>query len=199
MQWLFFALLAVGQVAEKGAQGKPTDDFLMGGADSPVKIEMFSDFQCPSCRAFYLDTVTRLLSEYSGGKKVCFIFRDFPLVQHPVAREAARYALASRVLGHGPWLKVIEYLYTCQAEWSYDGKVEAVLARILSAQDMGKLKEELKNPAIDQTIEQTVAMGNGKSVSSTPTLFVTMGGKEQRVQNALPFEVLKGYIDPYLK
>ncbi len=199
MHWLLFALLTVAQVPQKAAQVNPPDDFLMGGADSPVKIEMFSDFQCPSCRTFYLETVTRLLPEYAAGKKVSFIFRDFPLMQHPVAREASRYALASRILGHDPWLKVIEYLYTCQVEWSYDGRIEGVLSRILSAPDMAKVKQELKNPAIEQTINQTVALGNSKNVNSTPTLFITLGGKEQRVTNALPFEVMKGYIDPYLK
>ncbi len=199
MRWLMLALLVLGQVPNKTAQMNSADDFLMGGPDSPVRMELFSDFQCPSCRAFYLDTVTRLLSEYSGGKKVSFVFRDFPLAMHPIAREAARYALASRVLGHDKWLKVIEYLYTCQAEWSYDGKIEAVLSRILSAQEIAKLKEEAKNPAIEQTIERTVALGNGRNVNSTPTLFVTMGGKEQRVVNVLPFDVLKGSIDPYLK
>jgi protein-disulfide isomerase len=199
MQWLLLALLAVAQVPQKAAQVNPPDDYLIGGADSPVKIEMFSDFQCPSCRTFYLETVTRLLPEYAAGKKVSFIFRDFPLLQHPIAREASRYALASRILGHDQWLKVIEYLYTCQVEWSYDGKIESVLSRILPAQDMARLREELKNPAIEQTIERTVALGNSRNVNSTPTLFITLGGKEQRVTNGLPFEIMKGYIDPYLK
>jgi protein-disulfide isomerase len=199
MRWLLLALFIVVQAPEKTAQTNPADDFLMGGSDSPVKMELFSDFQCPSCRTFYLDTVTRLLSEYAAGKKVCFVFRDFPLSGHTIARVAARYALASKSLGRDRWLKVIEYLYTCQAEWSYDGKFEPVLARILSARDMEKLKEELKNPAIEQTIDRTVTLGNSKNVTSTPTYFVTMGGKEQRVQNGLSFPVLKEFIEPYLK
>lgn len=199
MHWLMLALLIVGQVPAKTTQVNSADDTLMGGPDSPVKLELFSDFQCPACRAFYLDTVTRLITEYSAGNKVWLVFRDFPLTMHPVAREAARYALASRVLGHDQWLKVIEYLYTFQGEWSYDGKIEAVISRILSAQDMAKLKEALKNPAIEQTIERSVSLGNSKNVNQTPTLFVTLGGKEQRVINGLPFPVLRGFIDPYLK
>ena len=64
---------------------------------------------------------------------------------------------------------------------------------------MAKLKEALKSPAVEQSIERSVALGNSRKVEQTPTLFVTLGGKEQRVTNALPFPVLKGYIDPYLK
>jgi hypothetical protein len=36
-------------------------------------------------------------------------------------------------------------------------------------------------------------------VNSTPTFFVTMGGKEQRVVSGLTFPLLKAFIDPYLK
>jgi len=199
MRWLMLALLFVAQAPQKTAQINSADDFLMGGPDSPVRIELFSDFQCPACRTFYLETVTRLISEYSAGKKVGFIFHDFPLTTHAVSRVAARYAVASKSLGHNQWLKVIESLYTYQAEWSYDGKIEPVLSRMLSDQDMEKLQEELKNPAIEQAIDRAVSLGNSKKVNSTPTFFVTVGGKEQRVENGLPFAVMKAFVDRYLK
>ncbi len=196
MRWIALAMLLFAQAPEKAA---PADDYLMGRPDSPVKIELFSDFQCPACRAFYLDTVTHLIADYSAGNKVAFIFRDFPLVMHPVARNAARYALAAKTIGHEQWLKSIEYLYECQAEWSYDGKIEAVLARVLSASELDKLRKEVADPAIEKSIERTVALGNSRSVNSTPTFFVTMGGKEQKVTNTLAYPVLKSFIDPYLK
>jgi len=199
MRWLILAFLIMGQAPDKAAQTNLADDVLMGGPESPVRIELFSDFQCPACRTFYLDTVTRLLSEYSSGKKVCFVFRDFPLAMHPAARVAAHYSLAAKSLGHDQYLKVIEYLYTCQAEWSYNGKVEPVLSRILSAQQMDKLKEEAKNPAIEQALDRSVSLGNSRGVTSTPTFFATMGGKEQKVASPMQFEVLKAFIDPYLK
>jgi protein-disulfide isomerase len=52
MQWIMLALLFFGQASDQATQAKPADDILMGGLDSPVKIELFSDFECPSCRAF---------------------------------------------------------------------------------------------------------------------------------------------------
>ena len=199
MRWLMLVFLLVAQAPGSAAQMKIDDDFLMGGPDSPVRIELFSDFECPSCRIFYLDTVTRLLSEYASGNKVSFVFRDFPLSMHPVARVAARYAVAAKSLGHEQWLKVIEYLYTCQAEWSYDGKFEPVLSRILPEKEMAKLKEEVTNPAVEQAIDRSVALGNSKKVNQTPTFFVTMAGKEQRVEGGLSFPVLKSFIDPNIK
>ena len=197
MHRIVLAFLLFAHAPQDGA--KPADDYLMGRPESPVRIELFSDFQCPACRSFYLDTVTKLLEEYSAGNKVAFVFRDFPLPMHPLARNAAKYAIAARSIGHDQWLKVVDYLYECQAEWGYDGKIEAVLARILSDVDMEKLRKGVNGPAVEKAVEASVSLGNGRGVNQTPTFFVTMGGKEQRVTSTLAFPVLKSFIDPYLK
>ncbi len=199
MYSILFAFVLIGQAQPKTTQTGYTDNYLMGTAESPVRIELFSDFQCPSCRSFYLNTVTNLLKEYSAGNKVAIIFRDFPLAMHPVARPATRYALAARSLGHERWLKVIEYLYNCQAEWSYDGKIDQVLSRILTPDEMQTLRGKLTDPAIEQSIDHEVALGTERKVQSTPTLFVTMGGKEQRLVGGLAFPIMKDFIDRGLK
>ncbi len=31
-------------------------DCVRGNPDAPIRIEVFSDYQCPACRAFYLQT-----------------------------------------------------------------------------------------------------------------------------------------------
>ncbi|HUI71270.1 MAG TPA: thioredoxin domain-containing protein [Spirochaetia bacterium] len=199
MHWIMLALAILGQAPASGAQKDNADSYLMGKADSPVRIEIFSDFQCPMCRTFYLDTVTRLLHEYAAGDKVAVIFRDFPLQQHPASRIATRYALASKSLGRDQWAKVIEYLYTCQAEWSYDGKMEPVLSRILDPAQMQTLKGKANDPAIEQAIDHEVELGNERKVDSTPTIFFTAGGKEQRMVGGLAFPAFKEFIDRSLK
>lgn len=199
MYWLMLALALTAPLTQGQQQTGYADSYLMGKPDSPVRIEIFSDFQCPHCRAFFLDTVTSLIKEYSAGNKVAIIFREFPLAQYPASRIASRYAVASKTLGHERWAKVIEYFYTCQAEWSYDGKMEPVLARILDPGELEKVKAKVGDPAIEQSINEEVAMGEKKDVTSTPTVFVTMGGKEQRLVGGLAFPVLKQFIDPNLK
>jgi protein-disulfide isomerase len=64
---------------------------------------------------------------------------------------------------------------------------------------MAKLKDRLKDPAIEQTVDREVALGNKRKVQSTPTFFVTMGGKEQRVVGGLSLPVLNAFIVPNLK
>ncbi len=99
MSWIVLTLLILGQASMGTSQTDSAPNYLMGKPDSPVKIDLFSDFQCPACRAFYLDTVTPLLAEYSAGNKVAVIFHDFPLSLHASSRTAARYSLATKCLG----------------------------------------------------------------------------------------------------
>jgi protein-disulfide isomerase len=199
MNWIFLALLIAGQAPAGSKPAVDAENYLIGKADSPVRIEVFSDFQCPSCRAFYLNTVTKLITEYAAGNKVAIVMREFPLGIHPVSRPPARYAVAARMLGRERQLKVIEHLYTCQAEWSYDGKIEPVIARILTEDEMEKVKEKVKDPAVERTIDHDVELGNSKKVTSTPTVFVTMGGKEQTLVGGLSYPVFKEYVDRSLK
>ena len=199
MLWVTCVLMIVGQTQPKTVEAAYAGNYLMGKTDSPVRIELFSDFQCPSCRNFYLNTITNLMKEYSAGDKVAVIFRDFPLPGHPVARPATRYAVAAKSLGREPWIKVVEYLYTCQAEWSYDGKIDRVLSRILTAEEMETLRRKLSDPAIEQEIDRDVALGQDRKVQSTPTVFVTVGGKEQRFVGGLSFPIMKDFIDRSLR
>jgi protein-disulfide isomerase len=198
MNGIVLALLVIGSVLVQGSQ---TDSgmYLTGKPDSPVRIEIFSDLECPACRTFFLDTVVPLLDQYSSGNRVAVIFHDFPLPAHASSRTASLYSLASRSLGREQAIKAIKYLYTCQAEWAYDGNIDRVLARALSPAEMAQVRDKLKDPAVEQTVNREVELGNKRKVESTPTFFVTTQGKEQRVVGGLPFSVLNGFIAPGLK
>jgi len=175
---------------------QPTPEQAVGGKlDAPVRIEVFSDFQCPACRGFFLDSIQKVLENYCSQDKVCVIYHEFPLKNHNLARLAARYSKAAQRLGRKQWLTVMGALYTNQAEWTWDGSVDAVISRTLSPQDFAELKKRLEDPSIDTAIDQEVALGEKRQVTSTPTFFLSSGGKEERVVGGVPYVVLKGYID----
>jgi len=48
----------------------------MGDPDSPIRIEEFSDFQCPYCRSFHNDTEPLLVDQYISTGKVYFTYRS---------------------------------------------------------------------------------------------------------------------------
>jgi protein-disulfide isomerase len=181
------------------AAAQSPDPCLGGRADSPIRIEVFSDFQCPACQQFFLETVRPVLKDYASKDKVCVAYKEFPLVAHAYAREAARYSLAAQKLGQQKWLSVIESLYTNQAKWSQDGSVEAAVYKALPAEDFQKVKKSLEDPAINRVIDEDVALGVKRGVKSTPTFFMYYIGKEQRVEGGIPYPVLKEFFDQIVK
>ena len=75
------------------AQEIYSEQILGGRQDSPVRIEVFSDFQCPACRNFYLETIRQVLTKYCAEDKVCVIYHEFPLKMHQFSRLAARFGV----------------------------------------------------------------------------------------------------------
>ena len=56
----------------------------MGDVNAPVKVEEFSDFQCPACRGFFLDSIQKVLETYCSQNKVCVVYHEFPLKNHNI-------------------------------------------------------------------------------------------------------------------
>ncbi|MBI4458846.1 MAG: thioredoxin domain-containing protein [Acidobacteria bacterium] len=166
-----------------------------GKAGAPVKIEVFSDYQCPGCRAFYLETMRSVLSNYADAGKVCVIYREFPLTIHPYAREAARYGHAAQRLGQRYWAQVTDALYLSQDQWAQDGKLEPVVAGALSKTDLARLQKEMVNPAIDAAISSDIALAKERKVDQTPTFFITANGKTQKISGVVQYPILRRCLD----
>jgi protein-disulfide isomerase len=179
--------------------GDPPGQILGGSINSPVRLEVFSDFECPACREYYLGTIKKILEEYSSQDKVCVIYHEFPLRMHRYARQAAQYTEAAYRLGRQQMLQVFDVLYVNQAEWAESGKLEETISKALTAEDFKKVKELAEEPSIKSAIEDEVQLANEKGISSTPTTFIYYIGKQQKVEGVLTHLVLKGFIDKIVK
>ncbi len=178
---------------------QPSGQMLGGSLNSPIRLEVFSDFQCPACRELYLGTIRQVLQEYSSKDKVCVIYHEYPLSTHQYAREAARYSEAASRLGQQKLLPVYETLFTDQAQWSQDGSLEATVSKALPKEDFQKLKTIMQDSSINATIDKEVQLGELKEVRSTPTLFIYYIGKQQKVEGVVTYMVLKQFIDSIVK
>jgi protein-disulfide isomerase len=184
----------------KAQTSTSSEEALLGGnLDAPIRIDLFSDFQCPVCRDLYLETLRPVLKDYCEPNKVCIVYHDFPLRGHPYARDAARYSQAALRVGRRQWLAVVDALYTNQPAWSQDGKVEATVAAAVSPEDLQKIKGLLNYPYINESIDRDVALGQKRKVDSTPTFFVTAIGREQKVVGRIPYNVLRDYFNRIVK
>ena len=178
--------------------GNPLERCL-GSPNAPIMIEVFSDYQCPACRQYYLETVQFVLQEYATAGKVCVIYYEFPLDRiHKHAREAARYAQAAHRLSPAHWVRVNETLYTLQAQWSTDGQIEPLVARALPPADMEKVRQSVNDPKIAALIDRDLAEGRRRGITGTPTTFLTVNGQTHRINGPVQYAIMKQFLDKQL-
>ncbi len=141
----------------------------------------------------------QVLKDYANEPRVSVVYHDFPLAMHTYAREATRYSLAAQRMGKDYWLRMADALYTDQARWAQDGKVDFVAYKILNPEEYGRLRRILQDPAINQAVEREVAAAAARKVESTPTFFLVVNGREQKVVGGVTYPILKNYLDRLLK
>ena len=191
------ALMALGVLGfAASSRAAESGDCIRGQAAAPIKIEVFSDFQCPACRAFYLETIKQVMTEYGDTGKACIAYREFPLSMHAHAKKAARYGHAALKISTQLWSQVADALFQNQDAWAATGDIEAALAKTVSAKDLAAIKKLVAAPAaLDAAIEADIKLGMEKELTSTPTFFVTAAGKTEKVPGAIRFPILKRYLD----
>jgi protein-disulfide isomerase len=199
--FLILILCPVAAISIPAAQtaGPRAEQALGGTLEAPIRVEVFSDFECPMCREFYLQSIRQVLKDYSSVNKVCVIYYEFPLRGHKYSRLASRYSKAAERLGRKQRLAVMDALYEQQEKWAEDGSVDDVVFKALGSDDYFKIKRLMQDPAIDQEIDQEIALADKKEVTSTPTFFVSAIGKEQKVIGMLSYAVLKDFFDSIVK
>ena len=198
----FFCLaLAIMAPSSAVSQKNQPPNCLGGSLDAPIIIEVFSDFQCPACRTFYMDTVRKVLKIYSPSDKVCVIYHEFPLESNACAREAASYSLAAQRLGRKQWQAVVDALYTKQPQWAQDGKVDSALIGAVSTEDLIRIKSIAMEPYIKEELDRDIALGIKREVNKTPTIFWTaLNRAPQKIDQAvLPYDTWKRNIDRIVK
>jgi len=157
-----------------------------GPAGAPIELIEFSDFQCPYCQRAN-PTVDQVLQTY--GDRIHFVYRHFPLSNHPNARPAAE---ASQ----------------CAAEqgkfWQYHDKLFANPSRLGEAD----LKQQAAEVGLDASkfnacvdshkyraqIDSDLKAGEEVGVNGTPAFFIN----GRMLSGAQPFSEFKRLIDEEL-
>lgn len=157
-----------------------------GSAAAPVTIVAFTDYQCPACAETHL-TLERLVNEY--GVKVRLVARDFPLVQHKQAFQAAEAAEAARE--QGKYWEYVEVLLRNQSA------LEVARLKDYASEvnlDRGRFDQALASGKFADAVQRDIQDGLKLGVDSTPTVF--MNGRRVADKS---YESLKAMIDRALK
>jgi protein-disulfide isomerase len=190
---LLFALLAGANEQKSAPPGKA-----LGVPTAPITLEVFSDFQCPSCKTLYEETLRPMMADYVYTGKVYLIHRDFPLAMHQHAREAATYANACLRVNHNKYEQVCAALFRQQSGWASNGRIADAIASALTPEEMSKARALLNDPKIAAEIEQDLALGQKANVRQTPTMLISSKGRAFPVSGVINYSILRRFLDDLL-
>jgi protein-disulfide isomerase len=168
-----------------------------GNPSAPITIELFSDFQCPSCRSLHMGLLPALMRDYVVPGKAYLVYREFPLPGHSHSREAAAYACAAARVGK--YEQVADLLFQNQPSWSNDGKVFETVAAALTPTEQKKVQALAKDPAVLSEVDQEVQEGQAERVNSTPTMLILHGAKKYPIAGGLNYNLLRSFLDGLTK
>ena len=162
------------------------DSPAQGPASAPIELVEFSDFQCPFCYRAH-PTVKQVLSTYSG--KIRFVYRNYPLPNHPQARPAAEAAQCANE--QGQFWPYHDRLFADQSKLS-DADLKASAAAL--GMDAAKFNACLDSHKYKARVDADLQAGNEAGVNGTPAFFVN----GRLLSGAQPFDEFKKVIDEEL-
>lgn len=148
-----------------------------GDPDAPMTIVEYSDFQCPYCARFSVQTLPTLLQEYIDAGKAKLVFKDFPLAQiHPNAQKAAEAARCVRELAgtDGAFWTMHDALFANQDTWGGSADPSELFAGYAgeAGVDAAAFGECLSSGRHAEAVQADLAEGLNFGVQGTPTFFI---------------------------
>jgi len=161
-----------------------------------ITVEVFSDFQCPSCRTLHEQTLKPLIADFVDRGKVYLRHRDFPLPGHPYSRQTAALAAAAARLGR--YDEVADTLFARQAEWSPAGTYEQALGAVLKAADLAKIRQLAQTGEIKAEVEADFQEATRLKLNQTPTMIIQHKGKTYPIAGMVNYNILRRLIEQLL-
>jgi Na+/H+ antiporter NhaA len=153
------------QIIDLADEVDPERDHLRGGADAPVTLVEYADFECPYCGQAE-PMIRELLAEHDDGLR--YVFRHLPLSDvHPHAQMAAEAAEAAGV--QGAFWPMHDRLFDHQ-----DHLTLSDLRRHAEELDLDveRFVEDLRQRRYASRVSDDVASADASGVSGTPSFFI---------------------------
>lgn len=149
--------IAKSDLVPKGAHTK-------GNPDAKTYLVEFSDFQCPACLAAkpVVDAVVK-----KHGNNLLFVYRNFPLDQHPFSHKAAQTAEAAAL--QGKYWEMYDALFANQADFA--DTLFPNLAKQLGL-DEKKFADDFKAATTADIVTKDQQAGTSFGVNATPSFFL---------------------------
>ena len=140
-------------------------DHVAGDANAPVTLVEYGDYECPHCGHAY--PIVKSI-QHRLGKKLRFVFRNFPLAEsHPHARHAAEAAEAAAA--QGKFWEMHDAIYENQVQLEDEDLVATARQLRLDADAIARALDEGTYTA---RVREDFRSGIRSGVNGTPTFFI---------------------------
>ncbi|MEK6982437.1 MAG: DsbA family protein [Candidatus Micrarchaeota archaeon] len=155
----------------------------LGNVNAPIKIVVFSDFQCPFCNSYYSDVEKLIIRNYVSLNKVVIYYKDFPLDFHDKALQSAKAARCANE--QGEFWQMHNLLYDRSSEWIIvvpraADNIFKKYAGLLNL-DINKFSNCYDNNQTLQKIENDLIYGQSIGIKGTPTIEIYFDKNKQIV------------------
>jgi protein-disulfide isomerase len=148
----------------------------LGDPNAPVKIDVYVDFQCPSCKNFSEDVEPKIFDQLVASGDVFYTFRHFPFLDdNVVGKESDQAANASMCAMDQD--RFWDYHAILFANWNGENQNAFSDKRLVAfAESLGLDMDSFNNcfeaNKFKADIDSDLAAGRMKGVKGTPSVFV---------------------------
>lgn len=179
---------------------KTDGDPFIGTADAPITIAFWSDFQCPFCKKFEVETLPLIIKDYVDTGKAKVVFLDFAFLGDD-STTAGLYNRAVWKLYPNQYFAWRTAMYNAQDEEGDKGFGDAASIDTLTATitgiDVAKVAADIKanEASYKAAMESDKEDAKKSGINATPAVIVGT----QSVIGAYPYENFKAAIEAALK
>jgi protein-disulfide isomerase len=196
--------VAADRVSALIPSGQPLETY--GSSSAPITMVVFTDYECPSCRALYENTLRPMINDYVASGKVYLVHHNFPLPQHKYGYEAARWVYAAARVGE--FANAEAALYDNQDSLAATGDIAKYVSAAMPASDFRKVEQLMKGCSfsdapgtcpLDSAINADRALGEEIPVRATPTYVIVYKGRRlPAASGEVSWPILKQFFDSLL-
>lgn len=140
-------------------------DHTQGSPNAAIVLVEYGDYECPFCGEAYAN-VKKVQQHF--GKKLKFVFRNFPLSQsHPHAVAAAMAAEAAGL--QGKFWEMHDLLYENQTSLEYENLMEYAELLKLNIKEFTK---DIESNSLLERVKSNFQSGVRSGVNGTPSFYV---------------------------
>ena len=134
-----------------------------------MTLEEFGDYECPPCGSLAAP-LNQLEHDYRPRLRM--IFRNFPLVNHPHARDAACAAEAAGL--QGKFWEMHDLLYKEQSAWSRASDPRALFSAYAGTLglDLPRFEKDREGNEVKERIAADQKRATALGVRTTPSIFI---------------------------